>query len=199
MFRRFDIKWSAPKAEDSFSDARGNIIIAHEHITVNSSSVAFDLYMKVQTVYGNDHLLERGHLDFRRAMPLIVEGVDLDLRMRGFEFANFISSISFDSPRPMHLKATGRIKFQGRVTKPGSLADEKEFAPESNAADGLVDLEKARSLVGEVSMSGIKLNQLMLAPQLAGSLSVSSARMKVDPLSKSFSLLTLLTLTCRLR
>ncbi|CAA6666284.1 unnamed protein product [Spirodela intermedia] len=191
---RFDIKWSAPKAEDSFSDARGNIIIAHEHIIVNSSSVAFDLYMKVQTVYANDHLLERGHLDFRRAMPLIVEGVDLDLKMRGFEFANFISSISFDSPRPMHLKATGRVKFQGRVTKPDNLSDEKEFVAESNAADGQVDLEKARSLVGEISMSGIKLNQLMLAPQLAGSLSVSSARMKLDAVGRpdeNFSILVL--------
>ena len=174
-FRRFDIKWSAPNAEDSFSDARGNIIIAHEHITVNSSSAAFDLYSKVQTVYANDPLLEGGNLDFRRAIPFIVEGVDLDLRMRGFEFANFISSISFDSPRPMHLKATGRVKFQGRVMESGNHVDDKESTP-----DGQIDLEKGRRLVGEISMSGIKLNQLILAPQLAGSLSVSSARMQVD-------------------
>ncbi|XP_078432268.1 embryo defective 2410 [Wolffia australiana] len=189
---RFDIKWSAPNAEDSFSDARGNIIIAHEHTIVNSSSVAFDLYMKVQTVYGNDPLLERGHLDFRRAMPLIVEGVDLDLRMRGFEFANFIPSMSFDSPRPMHLKATGRIKFQGRVAKPKNLVGEKELAENHEAFDDKVNLEQSRRLVGEISMSGIKLNQLILAPQLAGSFSVSSTRMKLDAVGRpdeNFSIL----------
>uniref|UniRef100_A0A1D1Y2C3 HPr kinase/phosphorylase n=1 Tax=Anthurium amnicola TaxID=1678845 RepID=A0A1D1Y2C3_9ARAE len=182
---RFDIKWSAPKAEDSFSDARGNIIIVHEHITVNSSSVAFDLYMKVHTVYADDYCLNKDHLDFRRAMPLIVEGVDLDLRLCGFEFANLISAISFDSPRPMHLKATGRIKFQGRVMKPDSLYNGRAFSSEKKAPGGQFnDLEKAGSLVGEISMSGIKLNQLMLAPQLAGSLCVSNEKMKLDAMGR---------------
>ncbi|KAI3923305.1 hypothetical protein MKW98_026898 [Papaver atlanticum] len=34
--------------------------------------------------------------------------------------------------------------------------------------------------VGEVSISGIKLNQLMIAPQLVGSLSISREKIKLD-------------------
>ncbi|MCH87895.1 embryo defective 2410 protein, partial [Trifolium medium] len=43
-------------------------------------------------------------------------------------------------------------------------------------------LEKGISdnLVGEVSISGLKLNQLMLAPQLSGLLTVSPERIKLD-------------------
>ncbi|CAI9280233.1 unnamed protein product [Lactuca saligna] len=40
---RLDIKWSAPKAEGSFGDARGDIIISHESINISSSSIAFEL------------------------------------------------------------------------------------------------------------------------------------------------------------
>ncbi|PQM33435.1 uncharacterized protein Pyn_40057 [Prunus yedoensis var. nudiflora] len=115
---RFDIKWTAPKAEGSFSDARGDIIISHDSITVNSSSAAFDLSSKVQTSYTDEDWLRRRDADAKSAMPFVVEGIDLDLRMRSFEFFNLVSPYPFDSPKPMHLKATGKIKFQGKVLKP---------------------------------------------------------------------------------
>uniref|UniRef100_J3KWZ6 Translocation and assembly module TamB C-terminal domain-containing protein n=1 Tax=Oryza brachyantha TaxID=4533 RepID=J3KWZ6_ORYBR len=170
---KFDIKWAAPNAEDSFSDARGNIVIAHDYIMVNSSSVSFDLNTRIQTSYINDYLLHKEMYQMKKIMPLIVEGVDLDLRMRGFEFAHIASSIPFDSPRPLHLKASGRFKFQGKVVKYSQLIDEKNYG----ALLGIIDQSKLESdvsrLVGEISMSGIKLNQLMLAPQSTGFLSIS--------------------------
>ncbi|XP_057478726.1 protein TIC236, chloroplastic isoform X1 [Actinidia eriantha] len=178
---RFDIKWTAPKAEGSFSDARGDIIISHDYITVSSSSVAFELSAKVQTSYPDEYWLNRKEYDVKAAMPLIVEGVELDLRMRGFECFSLVSSYSFDSLRPMHLKATGRIKFQGKVIKPFHITDEQFCCSEKEMEDMRIkDNGNTHSLLGEVSISGLKLNQLMLAPQLAGTLSISRECIKLD-------------------
>ncbi|XP_020578996.1 uncharacterized protein LOC110023769 isoform X1 [Phalaenopsis equestris] len=161
---KFDIKWVAPEAEDSFADACGEILISHEFITVISSAVSFDLNAKIQTRY-----LDKENFDLRRTMAaLIMEAIDLDLRMRGFELVSFIST-PFDAPRPLHFRATGKLKFQGKVVRP-SLP--------------LVDSDKPR-LFGEISLSGIKINQLMLAPQLAGSLSVSHDAIKLDAMGRA--------------
>lgn len=178
---RFDIKWTAPKAEGSFGDARGDIIIAHEYITISSSSIAFELFTKVQTSYPYEDWLNRSEFDVRPAMPVIVEGVELDLRMRGFEFFNLVSSYAFDSLRPIHLKATGRIKFQGKVVKPISITDEHLLnGPKNVNGVPLKDTEGSKILAGDVSITGLKLNQLMIAPQLAGVLNISRACIKLD-------------------
>ncbi|PKI34472.1 hypothetical protein CRG98_045132 [Punica granatum] len=173
---RFDIKWTAPKAEGSFIDARGDIIISHEYITINSSSVAFELYSKVHTSYLDDYWLEKRDVNATNAMPFTVEGVELDLRMRNFGFFSWVSSYPFDSPRPVHLKATGRVKFQGKVSEPSAhssgLKNEQDL---QTAVKG-----SSKHLAGEVSISGLKLNQLMLAPQLAGLLRISREHIKLD-------------------
>ncbi|EHA8590861.1 hypothetical protein COCNU_scaffold026073G000010 [Cocos nucifera] len=176
---RFDIKWAAPKAEDSFSDARGDIVISHEYITVTSSSVAFDLHAKVQTSYPDDYWLHKEVKDIKRAVPLVVEGVDLDLRMQEFEFASLILSDAFDSPRPLHLKATGKIKFQGKVVKTINYTDDGKYGHEKKMVDPLMINNDTARVVGDVSLSGLKLNQLLLAPQLAGSLCISRLIMLV--------------------
>ncbi|XP_027329428.1 uncharacterized protein LOC113845923 isoform X1 [Abrus precatorius] len=176
---RFDIKWTAPTAEGSFSDTRGDIIISHDFITVNSASAAFDLHIRVQTSYLDEFYLKREEFNAPREIPFTIEGVELDLRMRGFEFFSLVSTYAMDSPRPLHLKAAGRIKFQGKVYKPNGNICEQNF--EMNRQHVQI-LEKgiADSLVGEISISGLKLNQLMLAPQLSGLLKLSPERIKLD-------------------
>ncbi|KAJ4794147.1 embryo defective 2410 [Rhynchospora pubera] len=164
---KFDIKWAAANAEDSFTDARGNIIISHDYITINSSSVAFDLNMQVQTSYIEEYLSQLDPGAIVRKVPLVVEGLDLDLRMRGFEFASFFSLIQFDSPRPHHLKATGRVKFQGKVVR-----SQNTGLKYIKSDDSVLSNEESR-LAGEISLTGIKLNQLTLAPQSSGFLSIS--------------------------
>ncbi|XP_021275631.1 uncharacterized protein LOC110410318 [Herrania umbratica] len=179
---RFDIKWTAPKAEGSFSDARGDIMISHDCITVNSSSVAFDLFTKVQTSYPEEHWLNRKEFNEKSAVPFIVEGVELDLRMHGFEFFSLVSSYTFDSPRPTHLKATGKIKFHGKVLKP-CITSEQDFGPEGKP-EKMTDERSRQRLVGDLSVSGLRLNQLMLAPQLVGQLSISRNSVKLDALGR---------------
>jgi hypothetical protein len=65
------------------------------------------------------------------------------------------------------LKASGRLKFQGRVIKSSDITDDQ---PNDIPQNTMVDVSR---LVGDISLSGIKLNQLMLAPQSTGSLSIS--------------------------
>ncbi|KAL6313068.1 hypothetical protein AAG906_031136 [Vitis piasezkii] len=156
----YPLRRLSPEAEGSFTDARGDIIISHDNFAISSSSVAFELNSKVQTSCPGEYWLNRKDYDVKSAMPLIIEGVELDLRMRGFEFFNFVSSYPFDSPRPVYLKATGRIKFQGNVEK-------RIYKVQ------ITDKENTHGLVGDISISGLKLNQLMLAPQLAGTLNIS--------------------------
>ncbi|XP_061346271.1 protein TIC236, chloroplastic-like [Gastrolobium bilobum] len=176
---RFDIKWNAPTAEGSFSDARGDIVISHDFITVNSASAAFDLYMKVQTSYSDDLPLKSEEFYAPRAIPFTVDGVEFDLQMRGFEFFSLVTTYMLDFPRPLLFKATGRIKFQGKVLEPSSPIIEQNFDKNGQHVQ-LLEKGSADSLVGEVSISGLKLNQLMLAPQLSGLLSVSPECVKLD-------------------
>ncbi|KAG8375520.1 hypothetical protein BUALT_Bualt10G0108300 [Buddleja alternifolia] len=177
---RFDIKWTAPRAEGSLSDARGDVIISHDHISVSSSSAAFELYTKISTSYSDENLLNWRECGKVVAMPFSVEGIELDLRMRNFEFFNLVSSYAFDSLRPVHLKATGRIKFQGKVNKIPSN-DGRILQSDKNLVLPLVESdEDAKSISGDVSISGLKLNQLMLAPQLAGVLNITSRGIKLD-------------------
>ncbi|KAL9313337.1 hypothetical protein ACSQ67_018789 [Phaseolus vulgaris] len=180
---RFDIKWTAPTAEGSLSDARGDIIISHSFITVNFASAAFDLYLKVQTSYSDNFSLRREEFNAPRTIPFIVGGVDFDLHMHGFEFFSLVTPYMLDFPRPLILKAAGRVKFQGNLLKPSTTIIKQNF----DKNEKLHMLEKGSSyrLVGEVSISGLKVNQLMLAPQLSGSLSVSPEYIKLNASGRS--------------
>ena len=172
------MKWTAPKAEGSLADARGDISISHDYITMNSSSTAIELNMKVLTSYPDEDWLNQRDYDAKVALPLVVEGVELDMRMRGFEFFSLDSSFAFDSLRPVHLKATGRIKFQGNVAKTSSINNEQDMHIGHNL-EASENNSYAHILSGDVSISGLKINQLMLAPQLAGVLSISNGGIKV--------------------
>ena len=175
--RRFDIRWIAPKAEGSFNDARGDIVISHDYITVNSSSVAFELYTKVRTSYPEEYWLNENEFDSKISVPFTVEGIELDLRMRGFEFFSLVPSYPFDSPRPTHLKATGKVKFQGKVLRPSNTSNESAVISENDNQSVQIERD-TEILLGEISVSGLRLNQLMLAPQLGGQLSLSRNHIK---------------------
>ncbi|XP_071723497.1 protein TIC236, chloroplastic-like [Rutidosis leptorrhynchoides] len=176
---RFDIKWIAPNAEGSLSDARGDILISYDCITVSSSSAACELYTKIYTSY-LDEWLDGQASDVRNTKRFVVERVDLDLRMRGFEFFSLVS-YPFDSPRPTHLKASGKIKFQGKVLEHASKTGESDSGPDKDLQNVRpTDEGNSRSLAGEVSLSGLKLNQLMIAPQLVGLLSISQDHIKLE-------------------
>ncbi|KAK7351417.1 hypothetical protein VNO77_10862 [Canavalia gladiata] len=176
---RFDIKWTAPTAEGSFSDVRGDIIISHNFITVNSASPAFDLYMKLKTPYSDNFSLKREEFYAPKAIPLIIDGLELDLHMHGFEFFSLVTTYTLYFPRPLLLKATGRIKFQGKVLEPTTTIIGENFDKKKQHVQ-MLEKGSEDSLVGEVSISGLKLNQLMLAPQLSGLLRISPEGIKLD-------------------
>ena len=94
------------------------------------------------------------------------------------------STLSFDYPKPLHLKTTGKIKFQGRVSKPGTGATEQTSVKKGHQVL-VLEARSEESLVGEVVISGFKLNQLMLAPQLSGFLRISPKHIKVNKLENT--------------
>ena len=176
--RRVNINWTAPLAEGSFRDARGDIDISNDYIIINSSSVAFELYSKVQTSYADENMLGDEAFDAKKTPSCTIDGVELDLHMRGFEFLSFDSI--FESPRPTHLRASGRVKFVGKVLSPSTGSSSQDFSIEKRKQQvQIIDDENINSLAGEVSISGLKLDQLILAPKLVGLLSMTRESIKV--------------------
>lgn len=173
-----DIKWTAPSAERSFSDARGDIIISHDFISVNSASAAFDLYMKAQTSNSDDFPLPSEDFCAPKVIPFTVDKIEFDLNMHEFEFFSLVTTYTLDFPRPLLLKATGRVKFQGKLLEPCRTVMEQNFDKNGQHLH-MLKKGSADCLVGEVSISGLKLNQLLLAPQLSGLLRVSPECIKV--------------------
>ncbi|CAI8599704.1 unnamed protein product [Vicia faba] len=176
---KLDIKWTAPSAEGSFSDARGNIVISHDFVSVNSASAAFDLYMKAQTTNSDDFSHTSEELCAPKVIPFICDKIELDLNMHEFEFFRLVTTYTLDFPRPLLLKATGRVKFQGKLLEPSYTVMEQNF-DENGQHLHMLEKGSPDCLVGEVSISGLKLNQLVLAPQLSGSLRVSPKYIKLD-------------------
>nr|KAJ0187814.1 hypothetical protein LSAT_V11C900490050 [Lactuca sativa] len=96
--------------------------------------------------------------EFDDTLAVIIEGVELDLHMRGFEFFNLVSSYAFDSLSLIHLKATRRIKFQGKVVKPViSISDEQQTNTNGEKT------EVSKILAGDVSITAICKQYVMVS------------------------------------
>jgi hypothetical protein len=178
--RRYDIKWTAPKAEGSFTDARGDIIISDEAITISSSSITFDLVTKIQISYPNGHYLKKESSDLIVAVAPDILGVDADLRLQGFDILSLTPFSPIGSPKPMHMKLTGRAKFHGSVVESleRSVYQNVAVQDEISSPDDF-NRRKASGLVGDVQLSGIKLNQLLVAPNSSGPLAIFPQNFKV--------------------
>lgn len=109
-------------------------------------------------------------------VPPTIDGLDMDLRMNGFDVMA-LHSLKFgdgiSSPQATHMKIFGKLKFNGRV--PGvNPASDDSIQAESTTTKQLT------RMVGDVSLVGLKLNQFLVAPNLAGSLDISPASLKVS-------------------
>lgn len=178
---RYDIKWTAPKAEGSFTDARGDIVISDEAIIISSSSITFDLVTKIQISYPNGHYLKEESSDLIVAVAPDILGVDADLRLQGFDILSLTPFSAIGSPKPMHMKLTGRAKFHGSVVESlersvdGNIAVQEEIL----SSDDFLRT-KSSGLVGDVQLSGIKLNQLLVAPNSSGLLAIFPQNFKLN-------------------
>ena len=101
--------------------------------------------------------------------------------MRGFDFLGLISPnlsgtpLSFTS-EGVHTKLTGRAKFQGRVVKSEEesekMSKEKSMKVETNS-------QEVSGVTGEILLSGLKLNQFLVAPHLSGSMEIFPTKLMV--------------------
>ncbi|KAL3692761.1 hypothetical protein R1sor_006412 [Riccia sorocarpa] len=178
----FDIKWNTPEAQGSFSGAHGDVHISREAIILNSSAFTYDLSSTLHTLHPPIDPNRKLVFEYKPAPPPTIEGLDLDLQLRGFDVMGMFPLRSPLSPSS-HMKVTGKVKFNGHVPKsesnkapePGILKEleSNDSAGISRPANGIPGLK------GEISLSGVKLNQLLVAPQLQGSLEISPTCFKV--------------------
>lgn len=178
----FDIKWNAPEAKGAFNGVRGDINISHEAIAISSSAFTFDLSAKIHTTYP-PLFSERGDKskDLRPSPPEI-EGLDFDLRMRGFDCLGLVSpnipgALLPSATEGIHTKLTGRAKFQGRVVKPLENFNNMDGRRNQIIETGNQQLS---GVTGEILLSGLKLNQFLLAPHLSGSMDIFPTKFKVS-------------------
>ncbi|BBN05669.1 hypothetical protein MPTK1_3g15020 [Marchantia polymorpha subsp. ruderalis] len=174
----FDIKWNTPEAQGSFSGAHGDVHISREAIVLNSSAFTYDLSSKLHTLHPPIEPNRTRIFEYKPAPPPTIEGLDLDLRLRGFDVMG-MSPVRSPLTPSSHMKVTGKVKFNGHVPK--SEYDEavgSSSGVEANYRPGISG-NGIPGLKGEISLSGVKLNQLLVAPQLNGSLEISPTSFKV--------------------
>jgi hypothetical protein len=174
--RIFDIKWATPEAQGAFYEGHGDVHISREAIILHSLASSFNLTTKVHTSYP-PIVQKRGPRipQFKPAAMPTVTGLDVDMRLNGFDLMGvhpLCFGETFSPPQSMHMKVFGKVKFNGLVPDAKTVSHESlqsESPPERNLT----------SMIGEVSLVGLKLNQFMVAPNLTGSLDISPTSLKV--------------------
>ena len=175
--RVFDIKWATPEAQGAFYEGHGDVHISREAIILHSLASSFNLTTRVHTLYP-PIVRKQGPriLQFKPAAMPIVTGLDVDMRLNGFDLMGvhpLCFGETFSPPQSMHMKLFGKIKFNGRVP------DLKTASQKSLQSESPLE-RKLTSMIGEVSLMGLKLNQFMVAANLTGSLDVSPTSLKVS-------------------
>ncbi|MCO5581693.1 hypothetical protein L7F22_035582 [Adiantum nelumboides] len=189
----FDIKWNAPEAKGAFNGVRGDINISHDAIAINSSAYAFDMSAKIQTAYPPvSSERSKKSLDLGPSPPEI-EGLDVDLRMRGFDCLGLVSPNLCGTAIPsttegIHAKLTGRAKFQGRVVKLS-----QNLQPMDSSRNQKIETanQQVSGVTGEILLSGLKLNQFLVAPHLSGSMDVFPTKFRLNAVGRADEHLTI--------
>lgn len=175
--RVFDIKWATPEAQGAFYEGHGDVHVSREAIILHSLASSFNLTTRVYVSYP-PFVQKRGPRipQFKPAVMPTVTGLDVDMRLNGFDLMGvhpLCFGETFSPPQSMHMKIFGKVKFKGRVP------DEKTASQGSLQSECPLE-RKLTSMIGEVSLVGLKLNQFMVAPNLTGSLDISPTSLKVS-------------------
>lgn len=158
-------KWHAPLAE-----ASGNVRISRDAIQFRSDAPTLGLNATLLTVYPNAELARFATTQEEAtsaAQPLI-EGCDIHLNIQGADLMSLVAkqdNVNTSVPPPFRLKMYGRTRFKGELTK----------KPKDTCDGGTLDAchPVLGTYEGELTLSGVKLNQLSIAPQLKGKLELS--------------------------
>ena len=137
---RSNRKWTAPATVGSFRNARGGIMNSHECIPSNYALAAFALYRKVQTSYFDDFDLKGNEFYALTAIPFTVNEMELEPHRHGLELFSLVSSYPFNFLRPMLLRATRRIKFQGKFSEISNTILEQNLDRDKLNVQGLKEV-----------------------------------------------------------
>ena len=157
-----NLKWETPEA-----GAAGSMSITRAASDFQLRAPQLEVGGRLQTSYPPYAQVRaaRTQAEASAAARPVIEGCDVDLSLNGLELMTYLAPPRPQpaaAAQPLRLKLTGRAKFDGRLTS----------APPDGASAPLP--APPSSFAGNLLLSGVRLNQLSLAPSLAGSLLASA-------------------------
>eukprot|EP00850_Spirogloea_muscicola_P020229 SM000210S06743 [mRNA] locus=s210:185513:196459:+ [translate_table: standard] len=167
-------RWHAPDAGGSLVGSHGMVWIDRTATCVAGRADHFDFDSKIFQSYpplqpGKKSTKEDGDPDAFLSSKPDITGVDLDLKLKSFDVMDLSPPLSGPanplSANPAHLRLAGSVKLSTKLP--------------SNAVK-----QPTGSFPG-LSGNGFKLNQLLLGPQLAGTLDLSSTGFKMSTSGKA--------------
>ena len=142
-------KWDTPEAGSS-----GSLDIRRAAAEFHVRGPQLDLGGKFQTAYPSFDTIRaaRTQAEASAASRPVIESCDVDLGLAGLDMMAYVSpppaKLAPTPTQPLRLKLAGRAKFDGRLTN-------------TAAGDGMSPLPvRPSSFAGNLSLSGVKLNQL---------------------------------------
>lgn len=158
-------EWHLPLAE-----ASGHVRVSKDAIHFRSDAPTLGLNATLLTVYPNADLARYATTQEEAtaaAQPLI-EGCDISLNVQGADLMSLVGqgdTATSSVPSPFRLKVHGRTRFKGELTKKPKDVRDSAVRHGRNPVLGTYE--------GELTLNGVKLNQLSIAPQLKGKLELS--------------------------
>ena len=199
--------WSAPLARGPLEGLRGSVDITRDALSLSLSSAAFDLTGSAATT--SPPIIpskRRPSLGPLRPWPLLpdqlppppprptVDSIEGEMRLRAFDALGLVPAgtdpLPPPSPTQLHLKMSGKVKLAGQVQvkrEGGGMDGEAKSQGEgvgapvkgSGSAKGVHASDGGPRFAGEVSLQGIRVNQLLLGANIAGHVHASPTSLEL--------------------
>eukprot|EP00850_Spirogloea_muscicola_P014510 SM000105S13855 [mRNA] locus=s105:52652:63657:- [translate_table: standard] len=173
-----DARWHAPDAGGSLVGSHGTVWIDRSATCVAGRADHFDFDSKIFQSYpplqpGKKSTKEDWDPEAFLSSKPDITGVDLDLKLKSFDVMDLSPPLTGPanplSTNPAHLRLAGSVKLSTKLPSNAVKQPTGSFP----------------GLSGNVSLQGFKLNQLLLGPQLAGTLDLSSTGFKMSTSGKA--------------
>ena len=161
---KVEVNWNCPEAE-----ASGSVEITRPAAYIELHAPSVDAKAVLNTKYQAKEVILSAvsQAEATAASRPIVEGAELNCNLHGLDVMPLLND-SYDidrmtSSQPIRLKLSGKTQFHGELVQ-----------------DGQSDTSNFQNIVGEIAMEGLKVNNLNVARQMTGEVTVGKTGLKVQ-------------------